>query len=670
MDTKSKKFSRSRAVKVLLVVLYIVCFGAAGIIAGFSPAFRYTDNGMSNVLNIMFCDSFENTNIYTGTMRSFEESFFHSAVEGQDFSGLLSREDFFISISTNGETYQNGVEAVEPYTITIRDGKTEGFRFIGYRVTDVKENFTFTVGMAKTTYDELESLWAAIRRNLWIIAVSDLCLLAVGIVLMCLLCGVSGEEPDGAVSLSKSFGAFYEFPIAAIIALFVPFVTLVLFGFYPLQQLANQGSAGKVLYMVLSGVITAVYALIWLYLAVSIAERVKTKCAWKGSLILRILYYIGKGLGWCGSKLMIFFRFIKELATGELFKGTASRRLIFMDAGFVAYSCLMLIIALACRGILGAAIFLEFVGLGFFLYGRYLLHRDIAVMERQIKEMYSGNYTYEEKLSKNSPYAESVEKLRTLAAQYQKGLEESVKAERMKIELVTNVSHDLKTPLTSIISYVDLLSKEELTPAAQDYVKVLQQKSERLKNIVSDVFELAKTTSGEIDVAREQLDLSRLSWQTLGEMEDRIQKSGFTLKTKICEPPVTIVSDGKRVYRIIQNLMDNALKYSLAGTRIYFTLEKTERRAIITIKNIAAYEMDFTTDEILERFSRGDKSRTTEGSGLGLSIAQGFTLACGGEFGIEIDGDMFKATISFPLLPELPAAPSEQPKAETVTADE
>lgn len=208
---------------------------------------------------------------------------------------------------------------------------------------------------------------------------------------------------------------------------------------------------------------------------------------------------------------------------------------------------------------------------------------------------------------------------------------------------------------------MELLSREELPPAARDYVTILQQKSTRLKNIVADVFELAKTTSGEIAVANEQLDLNKLSYQTLAEMEDKISRSGFIVKANICEPPVTVMSDGKRIYRIIQNLMDNALKYSLSGTRIYYALEKNDGKAIITIKNIASYEMNFTTEEILERFARGDKSRTTEGSGLGLSIAQGFALACGGDFKIEIDGDMFKSIITFPLY----NAGSEAPDTDT-----
>jgi signal transduction histidine kinase len=345
-----------------------------------------------------------------------------------------------------------------------------------------------------------------------------------------------------------------------------------------------------------------------------------------------------------------FLKFLREVFTGEVFKTeTTAKRLLYMDFMFIAVSIIDFSLIMAFGFARPVLFVIEIIILAAFLYGRYLLIRDEAELEKQIKDLFDGNYSYKAQLSKNSPYTQSSESLQQLSAQYRKSIDESVKAERMKIDLVTNVSHDLKTPLTSIISYVELLSKEEMSTEAQGYVEILKQKSERLKNIVSDVFELAKTTSGEISVDSEPIDLNKLSYQALGEMEDKIAKSGFEIKKNICEPPVTVVSDGKRIYRITQNLLDNALKYSLKGTRIYYTLEKTDGRAVITVKNIASYEMTFTSEEILERFYRGDKSRTSEGSGLGLSIAQGFALACGGKFDIEIDGDMFKAIVSFPL---------------------
>lgn len=233
----------------------------------------------------------------------------------------------------------------------------------------------------------------------------------------------------------------------------------------------------------------------------------------------------------------------------------------------------------------------------------------------------------------------------------QVSLNEMMKSERMKIALITNVSHDLKTPLTSIISYVELLSKEEgMTEAASDYIKILQSKSERLKNIVTDLFELAKSTSGDVTLDYEAIDLKKLLEQTLVELEDRISASGLQIKLNLPDAPVTIQTDGKRLYRVFQNIIDNALKYSLKGTRVYIDLTTEHGKAFVTMKNIANYEMNFTSEEILQRFVRGDQARTEDGSGLGLSIAESFTRVCGGELRVEIDGDMFRVIISFPII--------------------
>lgn len=170
---------------------------------------------------------------------------------------------------------------------------------------------------------------------------------------------------------------------------------------------------------------------------------------------------------------------------------------------------------------------------------------------------------------------------------FNESLEEQMKSERMKIELVTNVSHDLKTPLTSIISYVDLLSKEEnLSETARDYIKVLSEKSDRLKNIVSDLFDLAKSNSGDINLHLETIDMKTLIEQILGDIEDDIERAGNKIKLKLPESSIEIVADSNRLYRVIQNVLDNALKYALNGTRIFIEMEKREGRGIVTIKKI------------------------------------------------------------------------------------
>lgn len=230
----------------------------------------------------------------------------------------------------------------------------------------------------------------------------------------------------------------------------------------------------------------------------------------------------------------------------------------------------------------------------------------------------------------------------------QNSVDKQVKAERMKIDLVTNVSHDLKTPLTSIISYIDLLAQEDLDPASKDLVNVIQQKAERLKIMVSDVFDLAKATS-RTDVTLEDIDEVILVGQVLGDMEDKISAHGKEIRTDIQAKDAPIKADGKKLYRVLQNLIDNALKYSLEGTRIWLTLRKESGYAVLTVRNTASYEMKFSADEITERFVRGDEARTSEGSGLGLSIARSFTEACGGEFRVSIEGDVFSAEVKMPL---------------------
>lgn len=276
-------------------------------------------------------------------------------------------------------------------------------------------------------------------------------------------------------------------------------------------------------------------------------------------------------------------------------------------------------------------------------------NEEILQLMDQINQVAEGDFGYQPQLTADSMLYETAVKLSGITDGFQKSVEEQVKSERMKIELVTNVSHDLKTPLTSIISYVDLLQKEELPPEATDYVQILAQKSERLKNIVSDLFDLAKVTSGEAEIQLEVLDMSKLVVQTLGDMEDHIEESGLQVKQSIQMPPVPILGDGKKLYRVLQNIVDNALKYSMPGTRVYLDLSVEHQMAVMTVKNTAEYEMDFTAEEILERFTRGDESRTTEGSGLGLSIAKSFTEACGGHFEVVVDGDQFKVIVSFSL---------------------
>lgn len=319
--------------------------------------------------------------------------------------------------------------------------------------------------------------------------------------------------------------------------------------------------------------------------------------------------------------------------------------IFFAGLFMIGWSPLLAVIAL-CVGVLG----MKYLGEHFDEVARQ--QRDLGKLIWQIERISEGDLKADADIPKESLYYNASKQLSNIGSGLDKSLQDQMKGERMKIDLITNVSHDLKTPLTSIISYVDLLARDDsLSPEARDYVTILNQKTERLKNTIADLFELAKSTSGEAKVTLEPMDLKKLMEQTLEDMSDQIRESGFKVKFQCDAEHTKFKGDVNRMYRVVQNILENALKYSLKGTRIFATISNQGSRVCLTVQNTSGYEMDFTEEEIMERFYRGEKSRTSEGNGLGLSIADSFTANCRGEFKIEIDGDQFKAMILFPILP-------------------
>ena len=229
-------------------------------------------------------------------------------------------------------------------------------------------------------------------------------------------------------------------------------------------------------------------------------------------------------------------------------------------------------------------------------------------------------------------------------------VEERMKSERLRTELITNVSHDIKTPLTSIVSYVDLLSKEEPeSETMREYIDVLSRQSARLKKLIEDLIEASKASTGNLPVNWETVELGVLLDQTLGEYAERLEQAGLEpVLTKPAEP-VEISADGRHMWRVLDNLMNNVVKYAMPGTRVYLDLERQGDQAVLTLRNISARKLGSRSEELLERFVRGDDARSTEGSGLGLSIAMSLVKLQGGTMTLTVDGDLFKVSLSMPL---------------------
>lgn len=337
-----------------------------------------------------------------------------------------------------------------------------------------------------------------------------------------------------------------------------------------------------------------------------------------------------------------------------------------------------LLVALLCSvwfaGIAGALIY-SFVL--FFILRRWFvrLQKNYKTVLAHTQHMAQGSLDVplEEDVGVLNPLRDE---LNAVQAGFARAVREEVRSQNMKTELITNVSHDLKTPLTAIITYVDLLKDDSLDEATRrEYVATLEKKSQRLKRLIEDLFEMSKAASGSVTLHKETVELASLMRQLQFELEDAIAACGVDFRWSFPPEKLYAELDGQKTFRVLENLVVNITKYALAGTRAYLSLQRQGQRAVIMMKNVSSAELDFDAATITERFVRGDRSRNTEGSGLGLAIAKSFAELQGGTFAVETDGDLFKATVTFPLCAapapvQEPQPGPEGPAPETLPAAE
>ena len=267
-----------------------------------------------------------------------------------------------------------------------------------------------------------------------------------------------------------------------------------------------------------------------------------------------------------------------------------------------------------------------------------------------LKDIYNGkNNVYVNEDELQGILKEMAIYVNDISGGFSNAIEESLKSERLKTELITNVSHDIKTPLTSIINYVDLLKKENIeNEKVKEYIDILDKKSQRLKKLTEDLVEASKASSGNVKLNIEEINIKELINQTIGEFKDKFEEKGLTIETTMPDQELIIKADNRYIYRIIENLFSNVTKYAQENSRVYIDIEKNkESKVKISIKNISKEKLNISSDELMQRFVRGDKSRYTEGSGLGLSIAKSLTELQKGKFDIKIDGDLFRVDMEW-----------------------
>ena len=501
---------------------------------------------------------------------------------------------------------------------------------------DSTSTIIISCNIAEETISEYKALWEKQESIVIDTFMQTLGSVIVALLLLIYLICVCGKNKDGEYKNMWLDNIWIEVHLAAIAGFGIGAVAVCFFvldeylsGYFPFVYPAV-------------GTAAALGSLVILTSLLSIIRNIKTRRLMETSIILRILRWLVrlciKAAKWIWRKTKAFWAVIIRMLskkTGVILIGMllVYTALIGFFGIVTPYSPLWLI--------LGILLF------GFACFVAACRAKDLDEIKKGVSEIRNGNVAY--KIAE--PKCEDMKALALNINDIAKGLDESVaakvKAERLKTELITNVSHDLKTPITSIISYTELLSKiEDLPEEARDYVSVIAKKSDRLKRLTQDLFDISKVQSGNEDVVWEKLDVALLIHQALGEQDNEIQASGLTFCVEAPKEQY-IAADGRKMSRVISNLLGNILKYTMKNTRVFITAREQDETVVMEFKNISAYPLNFKADEITQRFVRGDDSRTTEGNGLGLAIAKSYTEICGGAFEIVTDGDLFKAILKF-----------------------
>ena len=372
----------------------------------------------------------------------------------------------------------------------------------------------------------------------------------------------------------------------------------------------------------------------------TIIKRIKSRTFWKTTLVGKIVIILLK-------PIHKFEKFMEEVrGTSKYFSNAITK--------FIVFVCIEVFLAFIVFILFNSSdpfifLLLEFILVAFFIQRMVKAIVNYDKIEKKLKEMYEGdNQTQLDKNQFLPVFNQSITYLNDISNGLENAIQDRMKSERLKTELITNVSHDIKTPLTSIINYVDLIKQENIqNEKVKEYIEILDNKSQRLKKLIEDLVEASKVSTGNVKLNLEKINIVELINQAVGEFEDKFESKGLDIVINSNENEIFIFADSRYMYRIIDNLFSNISKYALQNSRVYIDIQKIEDKVYIKMKNISKDKLNIPAEELMQRFVRGDKSRTTEGSGLGISIAQNLTEIQNGKFNLIIDGDLFKTELEF-----------------------
>ena len=553
----------------------------------------------------------------------------------------ILNETYYYTVSTDIETSgSTASQQVEYVTAVAKD-----FQIYSSYVEEFKENSEVAV-MNRI----LEKVSPFQEYSYFIIPASTILII---LILVYLVISIGYKKGVEGIALND----FDKIPLEIII-----FVAIIIgcIPFIPLEGI-NEDYNG-IISLISTGCLV-IYLLCAITLDTTI-KRIKSKTFLKSTIVGKILLWISKYI----DKIC---RKIKSGWETITYSSDLKTKVIIYC---IIMSSIAIFISLAFHDS-GMAIILEVALLGVVLYKIIKAIKNYSQIEKKLKEMYEGNNSNKlEEAEFGKEFKNSVKYLNDISNGFENAVQDRMKSERMKAELITNVSHDIKTPLTSIINYVDLLKQENIeNEKAKEYIEILDSKAQRLKKLTEDLVEASKVSTGNISLNLEKINIVELMNQAIGEFEDKFKKRGLETLVDCEQTEINIMADSRYMYRIVENLFSNISKYALENSRVYIDIktigEKRDKKypvpnetcpqkypvpnvpsVVIEIKNISKDKLNISAEELMQRFVRGDKSRTTEGSGLGISIAQNLTELQNGKFELKLDGDLFKVELIFKVI--------------------
>jgi len=629
------KITHSLVCKTIAVFLFVIAaMGFISGIFGFTILYHYDlyEGPVEKVKSKVF------KNITWNYANSVYFEYIHSRDElNQKIENLPleSKNFFFILKNADGEVLLSNYSGQEYEFSWTFDFSNIGFINDSDGDTGrIYEEFTMDCFVKKPldSGDNYHFSWKLIdfgyKMRYAVIIITILSLVAAIILFIYLMC--SAGRRKGENNIIPNGIDRIPFDLLVTIVLFIGLTEALIF-----NETTGIGDEG---YIILGFTFAVIDILLVLLVCMSFATRYKLGGWWKNTIIYRIVSPV--------------FRILKKIGSAV--------RYIIKNLSLVKKTILVLI----------CIILLEFIGLWigydkdgllvFFWFTEkavlfpviILVSINLHKLQQGGQKIAAGDLDYQVDTGHMFwEFKQHGENLNRISEGMSKAVEERLKSERFKTELITNVSHDIKTPLTSIINYVDLIKKENIeNETLKEYIDVLDRQSSRLKKLTEDLIEASKASTGNLPVNMVPTEIGVLFSQAAGEYEERIKNAGLGLILEKSDEDILIMADGRLLWRVFDNLLSNIVKYAQPSTRVYLNLEKIRGQAVITFKNISKYALNITSEELLERFVRGDKSRNTEGSGLGLSIAKSLTELQKGELELYIDGDLFKVVLKFDII--------------------